>query len=90
MATVRIQIPIDKAGRVVLPKEVRERLGVQPGTELEVIEEANRIILRPVEKEAKTVVKNGLLVIVPDKDYTRYGEEDPVKLAREERDKKLL
>lgn len=28
---------IDKAGRVVIPAAVRERLGLRPGTELEVV-----------------------------------------------------
>jgi AbrB family looped-hinge helix DNA binding protein len=30
---------IDKAGRVVIPVEIRRRLGLEPGTELEVVVE---------------------------------------------------
>lgn len=87
MATERVIIPIDKAGRVVLPKEVRERLGLHAGTEFEVIEEKNRIILNPVEKAPKFVRKGGVLVFVPDEDFS-HGE-DIVKKLRDERDRKF-
>lgn len=87
MATAKITIPIDGAGRVVLPKSLRDRLGLQAGSEFEVIEEENRIVLKPVEKEPKLVSKNGVLVFVPDADFSKAGE-DPVKKSREERDRR--
>lgn len=90
MATARLLIPIDKAGRVVLPKEIRDRLGIRSGTEFEVTEEEKRIILRPVEKEPQTIIKDGLIVVVPVTDFTRYTEEDPIQAARAERDRKFL
>lgn len=80
-------IPIDRAGRVVLPKNLRDRLGLQAGTEFEVIEEENRIILKPAEKEPKLVSKKGVLVFIPDADFSKEGE-DVVKKAREERDRR--
>ncbi len=88
MATARLIIPIDKAGRVVLPKEVRDRMGLRAGSEFEVVEEESRIILKPVEKEPKLVRKGGVLVFVPEEDFSANGEE-AVKAAREERDQKF-
>ncbi|MCL5745177.1 MAG: AbrB/MazE/SpoVT family DNA-binding domain-containing protein [Acidobacteria bacterium] len=41
-------IPIDKAGRLVLPKSVRDALRIGPGDVLEVETEEDRIILSPV------------------------------------------
>jgi AbrB family looped-hinge helix DNA binding protein len=87
MATARVTIPIDGAGRVVLPKTLRDRMGLQAGSEFEVIEEDNRIILKPVEKEPKLVSKDGVLVFIPDADFSKE-DEDVVKNVREERDRK--
>jgi AbrB family looped-hinge helix DNA binding protein len=42
------KITIDGAGRVVLPKSVREALRLGPGDELEVENEDDRLILSPV------------------------------------------
>ena len=87
MATERIVIPIDKAGRVVLPKEMRDRLRIHAGNEFEVIEEEDRIVLKPAEKEPKLVRKGSVLVFVPDEDLSKEGE-DIVKKLRAERDRR--
>lgn len=38
---------VDSKGRIVLPKDVRERLGIEPGTEVEVHEEDGRAVVEP-------------------------------------------
>ncbi|MFC4246403.1 AbrB/MazE/SpoVT family DNA-binding domain-containing protein [Natribaculum luteum] len=38
---------VDSKGRIVLPKEVRERLGIEPGTEVAVQEEDGKAIVEP-------------------------------------------
>lgn len=38
---------VDSKGRVVLPKEVRERLGISPGTEVEIREEDGKAVVEP-------------------------------------------
>ncbi|WP_049902695.1 AbrB/MazE/SpoVT family DNA-binding domain-containing protein [Halococcus agarilyticus] len=38
---------LDSKGRIVLPKEVRERLGITPGTEVDVREEDGKAIVEP-------------------------------------------
>lgn len=65
MATERIQIPIDKFGRVVLPKPLRERLGLREGTALQVEETDEAILLRPVIPKAEVVDDGGWLVLKP-------------------------
>ena len=53
---------IDRAGRVVLPKPVRERWGLRPNTELELIERPEGLLLKPVESGPAMVKMNGLWV----------------------------
>ncbi|MGD0486496.1 MAG: AbrB/MazE/SpoVT family DNA-binding domain-containing protein [Syntrophorhabdales bacterium] len=41
-----MELKIDKAGRIVVPKPLRERLGFKPDTELEAIEQPEGVLLR--------------------------------------------
>jgi AbrB family looped-hinge helix DNA binding protein len=86
VATKRLEIPIDKAGRVVLPKEVRDQLGIHEKTKFKVTEESNKIILTPIRTEPKIVKKNGLLVVqAPEAKDLDIVEE--IKKMREKRNK---
>lgn len=38
---------VDSKGRIVLPQEVRERLGITPGTEVEVREVDGKAVVKP-------------------------------------------
>ena len=53
---------MDKAGRVVLPKPVRDHLRLSPGSNLELEERSEGIMLRPVKRRVSLVEKDGLLV----------------------------
>jgi AbrB family looped-hinge helix DNA binding protein len=55
-------VPMDKSGRVVLPKAVRDQLQLQAGDEFEVIVDGEMILLRATEVESALVDVNGLLV----------------------------
>ena len=55
-------LKIDKAGRVILPKPVRDRLGLHEGSDLEVLETPGGIILKPAECRPSMVKKLGLWV----------------------------
>lgn len=57
-----MKVTIDKAGRIVVPKEFRQRLGLRPNTELEIVDHPNGLLLRPVESRPSLVKLNGMLV----------------------------
>ncbi len=53
---------LDRFGRVVVPKDIRDRLGLRPGAEIEIDEKDNEVVLKPVENEPALMVKEGVLV----------------------------
>ncbi|MBL8234087.1 MAG: AbrB/MazE/SpoVT family DNA-binding domain-containing protein [Bryobacterales bacterium] len=55
-------LKMDKAGRVVLPKPVRDRLGLHEGSDLEMQETPDGLMLKPVEHRPSMVKKQGLWV----------------------------
>jgi AbrB family looped-hinge helix DNA binding protein len=61
MAT-RIEVKIDKAGRIVVPKALRERLGFRPDLELEAIEQPNGVLLKRASQRPAMVKIDGLWV----------------------------
>lgn len=64
-------VTIDSAGRLVIPKAIRDRMRLQPGTDLEVEETAEGLVLRRVSGRPSLVENNGILVHVgkPSKDF---------------------
>ncbi len=55
---------IDKAGRVVLPKAYRDRLGLRPGQELDIDESDSGVVITPVVIEPTILEKSGGPVVV--------------------------
>lgn len=53
---------VDKAGRVVLPKPLRDRMGLHEGSNLDLLETPEGIVLKPVEQRPAMVKKDGLWV----------------------------
>jgi AbrB family looped-hinge helix DNA binding protein len=56
-------ITIDGAGRVVLPKDLRERLHLHQGSRLRVVDEGNRVTLEPLGDATPIVEKDGVPVV---------------------------
>jgi AbrB family looped-hinge helix DNA binding protein len=56
------KLRIDKSGRIVVPKPLRERLGLRPGTELEALDQQGGVLLRAVEERPALVKVDGLWV----------------------------
>jgi len=50
---------IDKSGRIVVPKPLRERLGLKPDSELEAVEQAGGVLLRAVEQRPSMIKIDG-------------------------------
>ena len=57
-----MELRIDKAGRIVVPKPLRERLGFKPDTDLEAIEQPEGVLLKRVQQRPSMVKVDGLWV----------------------------
>jgi AbrB family looped-hinge helix DNA binding protein len=57
-----MNVTLDKAGRVVLPKPLREQMRLGPGDELEIESEGERITLRPVRPQVQLKKEQGVWV----------------------------
>jgi AbrB family looped-hinge helix DNA binding protein len=77
-------VAVDKAGRLVLPKSVRESLGIAPGDQLEITADEARIILSPVRVGAGLRKEFGVWVYRSGQPATKPAP-DLVERAREER-----
>ena len=77
---------IDKAGRVVIPATIRERVGLTPGIEIDVrISEGGDItISRPVPPPKLVKISGVTVVRAQTKNPPKI---DVVRLIREERDR---
>lgn len=52
---------IDAAGRVVIPKQLRQAAALEPGQELEIVERDGRIEIQPVSAPMSLVERDGFL-----------------------------
>jgi AbrB family looped-hinge helix DNA binding protein len=57
-----METTLDKFGRIVIPKRVRDDLGLKPGAVLEIKQADQRILMEPVNEGPHIVVKNGVSV----------------------------
>jgi AbrB family looped-hinge helix DNA binding protein len=57
------EIPIDKAGRIVIPKRIRDALQIAPGDVFEIEVVDGEIILRPLRGRARVWKKRGVWVL---------------------------
>jgi AbrB family looped-hinge helix DNA binding protein len=84
-----MEISIDKAGRLILPKPIRDRLGLREDSKLRVHSTAENIVLTPVEPPAGLIRdQDGWLVFsggsAPEIDWDTLVESD-----REDRMRKM-
>ena len=57
-----MKVRIDKAGRIVVPKSLRERFGFHPDAELQAIERPEGVLLKVGEERASMIKLDGLWV----------------------------
>jgi AbrB family looped-hinge helix DNA binding protein len=81
-----METTIDRFGRIVIPKEIRDDFNLKPGSPIRIEESDQVIILKPLQGETNLHWKDGVLVFsgTPLGDLTKALEKH-----REDRAKKL-
>jgi AbrB family looped-hinge helix DNA binding protein len=77
-----MKITIDAAGRLVVPKPLRDRLHLVPGSELEIEPTSDGVIIRPADRGPALVSREGVLV----HHGPRTAELDIAAFVRQERE----
>lgn len=78
---------LDRFGRIVIPKEIRDELGLKAGTVFRIENDANSIYLKPVKSESPLVMKGKVLVHTGKP----IGSlEDQIQKQREERMQRII
>jgi AbrB family looped-hinge helix DNA binding protein len=83
-------ISIDKAGRVVLPKAVRDALQIAPGDSLELESSEDHIVLRPARGKVRVYKKQGVWVLHGDAPLSAGAVEETIRKVRRERERAIL
>ncbi len=57
-----MKISLDRFGRLVVPKEIRDKFGLRAGDEIEIEEGDNEVVLKPAQHESPLQIEDGVLV----------------------------
>jgi len=80
------RLTIDKAGRVVIPKPLREELHLEPGDALDMETAGEQITLRPVRGTGPLAKEHGVWVFRSGQPLPASATDDMLRQIREERD----
>ncbi len=84
---------IDPAGRLVIPKPIRDAAGLRPGEPLEIRVHDGRVEIEPAPVEVRIEMRDGVAVAVPAGPVpaiTAYDVEAIRRRIREEREDRML
>ncbi|MEF8887314.1 MAG: AbrB/MazE/SpoVT family DNA-binding domain-containing protein [Haloarculaceae archaeon] len=81
-------VKVDSKGRVVLPQELRERLGITPGTDVEIREEDGKAVVEPEDDPEQVIERMERLVeqASSNRTETTPTDREPGPVARRHRD----
>jgi AbrB family looped-hinge helix DNA binding protein len=83
---VNVRLTIDKAGRVVIPKPLREELHLEPGDTLEMESAGEEITLRPVRGTGPLRKEHGVWVFHAGQPLPASTTDEMLRQIREDRD----
>jgi AbrB family looped-hinge helix DNA binding protein len=89
-AIMTTRLTIDSAGRVVIPKLLRDELGLAPGDTLDLEAAGESITLRPTRGTAPLTKEKGVWVFRIGRPLPASVADDVVERIRDDRDRHIL
>jgi AbrB family looped-hinge helix DNA binding protein len=80
------RLTLDKAGRIVIPKPLREELHLEPGDALEMESAGEQITLRPVRGTGPLTKEHGVWIFHTGQPLPASATDETLRKIREERD----
>ncbi|MHB8618338.1 MAG: AbrB/MazE/SpoVT family DNA-binding domain-containing protein [Chloroflexota bacterium] len=81
-----MKVTIDRAGRLVVPRALREELDLQAGTQLEARAEGGQLIVTPAGPEVILIKENGRLVATTSDPVPDMTQEELLGLIDRDRE----
>jgi AbrB family looped-hinge helix DNA binding protein len=79
---------LDKAGRIVIPKSVRDEMNLEPGDAVEISSNGDHVTLRPVCSAPRLRKEQGVWVFDSGVPMTAKFVREVLREIREERDRR--
>jgi AbrB family looped-hinge helix DNA binding protein len=89
MPLMTTTVTLDKAGRVVIPKTLRDELRLAPGDSLTLQSDGDLLLLRPVRSSSPLRKKRGIWVFHGDRKISAAETDRALESVRQERDREL-
>jgi AbrB family looped-hinge helix DNA binding protein len=83
-------VTIDKAGRLVVPKPIRDALQLKPGDQLEIEQDGEALTLRHKPVKAKARKERGIWVFDTGGRITNEMVSEVLDQTRRERERRIL
>ena len=82
-----LKVTLDQAGRVVLPKSLRDDLHLSPGDTLDVVVQGEQVTLRPRRNSTPLQKKQGIWVFGTGEPMVSDETEEALRGVRAQRDR---
>jgi AbrB family looped-hinge helix DNA binding protein len=83
-------VEIDKAGRILIPKRMRDAMGLRPGSRLRVAQDYGELRLEPDLPEPRLEMRDGLLVMVGGPPVTVEDVNEAIRQGYEDRHRRIM
>lgn len=59
-----METTLDKFGRIVIPKKIRDNLGLTPGVIIKIESDGKEVVLKPLIEESPVEYQDGVLIFL--------------------------
>ena len=87
---MKSKVTVDRAGRIVLPKALRDELQLSPGDSLDLAVRGNEVTLRPARSARALQKEQGIWVFRVGSPLTETETQETLESIRAQRQRRIL